>query len=103
MFVTSRLDRGIRKGLDARIKSEHDGSLIMRLYQRLPWHMRWRQGGIPGKLLSADVRCGKGLRLPDMSDKLSSWRLEMNWYQIGIREVFQELGTSEKGLTEAEA
>jgi potassium/sodium efflux P-type ATPase len=30
-------------------------------------------------------------------------RLEMNWYQIGIREVFQELGTSEKGLTEAEA
>ncbi len=27
----------------------------------------------------------------------------MNWYQIGIREVFQKLDTSEKGLTETEA
>src|SRR5574340_555583 len=27
----------------------------------------------------------------------------MDWYQIGIKEVFQKLETSEKGLTEAEA
>ncbi|MBI5100412.1 MAG: cation-transporting P-type ATPase [Nitrospirae bacterium] len=27
----------------------------------------------------------------------------MNWYQIGVKEVFQKLETSEKGLTEAEA
>jgi Ca2+-transporting ATPase len=27
----------------------------------------------------------------------------MNWYQLGIKEIFQKLETSEKGLTEAEA
>jgi len=27
----------------------------------------------------------------------------MNWYQIGIKEVFQKLDTSEKGLAETEA
>ena len=27
----------------------------------------------------------------------------MNWYQIGIKEIFHKLGTSETGLTDAEA
>jgi len=27
----------------------------------------------------------------------------MNWYQLGIKEIFQKLESSEKGLTETEA